>query len=174
MHIVYPAVISALLFSVGVYGVLARRNTILVLMSVELMLNAVNLNLVAFDVWLRDRLHSGQVLTLFVIVIAAAEVGVGLAIVLALYRNRRTVDLDQLRELAEPAQPLPAATEATGQWAPGDRSPDPGKLTPAPPNVTESGDRPPTPGSRNVAMGEAAPSGNGREDQRSAKRGGKP
>ncbi|RSM93321.1 NADH-quinone oxidoreductase subunit NuoK [Nonomuraea sp. WAC 01424] len=103
MHVVYPAVVSALLFSVGVYGVLARRNTILVLMSVELMLNAVNLNLVAFDVWLRDRLHSGQVLTLFVIVIAAAEVGLGLAIVLALYRNRRTVDLDHLRDLAEPA-----------------------------------------------------------------------
>lgn len=106
MHIVYPAVVAALLFSIGVYGVLARRNTILVLMSVELMLNAVNLNLVAFDVWLRDRLHGGQVLTLFVIVIAAAELGVGLAIVLALYRNRRTVDLDQLRELSED-QPLP-------------------------------------------------------------------
>ncbi|GAA4180845.1 hypothetical protein GCM10022252_04300 [Streptosporangium oxazolinicum] len=103
MHIVYPAVVSALLFSIGVYGVLARRNTILVLMSVELMLNAVNLNLVAFDVWLRDRLHSGQVLTLFVIVIAAAEVGLGLAIILALYRNRRTVDLDRLRSLSDPA-----------------------------------------------------------------------
>lgn len=102
MHIVYPAVVSALLFSVGVYGVLARRNTILVLMSVELMLNAVNLNLVAFDVWLGDRLHSGQVLTLFIIVIAAAEVGLGLAIVLSLYRNRRTVDIDQLRDLSEP------------------------------------------------------------------------
>ncbi|MDP9863385.1 NADH-quinone oxidoreductase subunit K [Streptosporangium brasiliense] len=102
MHVVYPAVVSALLFSIGVYGVLARRNTILVLMSVELMLNAVNLNLVAFDVWLRDRLHSGQVLTLFVIVIAAAEVGLGLAIILALYRNRQTVDLDRLRALAEP------------------------------------------------------------------------
>jgi NADH-quinone oxidoreductase subunit K len=114
VHIVYPAVVSALLFSIGVYGVLARRNTILVLMSVELMLNAVNLNLVAFDVWLGDRLHSGQVLTLFVIVIAAAEVGVGLAIVLALYRNRRTVDLDYLRDLAEPADgPTPSA--ATSQ-----------------------------------------------------------
>lgn len=106
MHIVYPAVVAALLFSIGVYGVLARRNTILVLMSVELMLNAVNLNLVAFDVWLRDRLHSGQVLTLFVIVIAAAEVGVGLAIVLAVFRNRRMIDLDALRDLADPA-PLP-------------------------------------------------------------------
>ncbi|GGP12752.1 NADH-quinone oxidoreductase subunit NuoK [Nonomuraea glycinis] len=116
MHIVYPAVVSALLFSIGVYGVLARRNTILVLMSVELMLNAVNLNLVAFDVWLGDRLHSGQVLTLFVIVIAAAEVGVGLAIVLALYRNRRTVDLDYLRDLAEPADgPTPGNPTVTDQ-----------------------------------------------------------
>jgi NADH-quinone oxidoreductase subunit K len=102
VHIVYPAVVSALLFSIGVYGVLARRNTILVLMSVELMLNAVNLNLVAFDVWLRDRLHGGQVLTLFVIVIAAAELGVGLAIVLAVYRNRKSVDIDHLRALSEP------------------------------------------------------------------------
>ncbi|MFC0864128.1 NADH-quinone oxidoreductase subunit NuoK [Sphaerimonospora cavernae] len=101
MHIVYPVVVSALLFSIGVYGVLARRNAILVLMSVELMLNAVNLNLVAFDVWLRDRLHSGQVLTLFVIVIAAAEVGLGLAIVLAVFRTRRTVDVDRLRALSE-------------------------------------------------------------------------
>ncbi|MBO3746949.1 NADH-quinone oxidoreductase subunit NuoK [Streptosporangiaceae bacterium NEAU-GS5] len=108
MHVVYPAVISALLFSVGVYGVLARRNAILVLMSVELMLNAVNLNLVAFDVWLRDQLHGGQVLTLFVIVIAAAEVGLGLAIVLAVFRTRRTVDVDRLRDLAEPDFPQPS------------------------------------------------------------------
>jgi NADH-quinone oxidoreductase subunit K len=101
MHVVYPAVTSVLLFSIGVYGVLARRNAILVLMSVELMLNAVNLNLVTFDIWLQDRLHSGQVLTLFVIVIAAAEIGLGLAIVLLVFRNRRTVDIDRLRELAD-------------------------------------------------------------------------
>ncbi|MCW2903928.1 MAG: NADH:ubiquinone oxidoreductase subunit 11 or (chain K)-like protein [Streptosporangiaceae bacterium] len=101
MHVVYPLVVAALLFSVGVYGVLARRNAILVLMSVELMLNAVNLNLVAFDVWLRDRLHGGQVLTLFTIVIAAAEVGLGLAIVLLVFRNRATIDVDRLRALAE-------------------------------------------------------------------------
>jgi NADH-quinone oxidoreductase subunit K len=105
VHVVYPAVLAALLFSIGVYGVLARRNTILVLMSVELMLNAVNLNLVAFDVWLRDRLHGGQVLTLFVIVIAAAELGVGLAIVLAVFRNRQTVEIDRIRDLAEPGGP---------------------------------------------------------------------
>jgi NADH-quinone oxidoreductase subunit K len=94
-------VVAALLFSVGVYGVLARRNAILVLMSVELMLNAVNLNLVTFDVWLSDRLHGGQVLTLFTIVIAAAEIGLGLAIVLLVYRNRGMIDIDRLRDLAE-------------------------------------------------------------------------
>jgi NADH-quinone oxidoreductase subunit K len=105
VHIVYPVVVSALLFSIGVYGVLARRNAILVLMSVELMLNAVNLNLVAFDVWLRDRLHGGQVLTLFVIVIAAAEIGLGLAIVLAVYRNRQSIDVDRLRDLSETGPP---------------------------------------------------------------------
>ena len=101
MHLVYPAVLSALLFSVGLYGVLARRNVILVLISVELMLNAVNLNLVAFDIWAGDRLHSGQALALFVIVIAAAEVGLGLAIVLAVFRTRKTIDVDRLRALSE-------------------------------------------------------------------------
>ncbi|MER7929371.1 NADH-quinone oxidoreductase subunit NuoK [Streptomyces sp. NPDC096057] len=105
MHLVYPAVLAALLFCTGVYGVLARRNAILVLMSVELMLNAVNLNLVAFDVWLsrtaEEKLHSGQALTLFTIAIAAAEIGIGLAIVLAVYRARGTSDIDKLRDTAE-------------------------------------------------------------------------
>ena len=101
MHVVYPVVLAALLFSVGVYGVLARRNAILVLMSVELMLNAVNLNLVTFDAWLRDVRNAGQTLTLYVIVIAAAEVGLGLAIVLLVFRNRTTIAVDSLRELAD-------------------------------------------------------------------------
>ncbi|WP_328680182.1 NADH-quinone oxidoreductase subunit NuoK [Streptomyces sp. NBC_01261] len=105
MHLVYPAVLAALLFCTGIYGVLARRNAILVLMSVELMLNAVNLNLVAFDVWLsrtaEEKLHSGQALTLFTIAIAAAEIGIGLAIVLAVYRGRGTSDIDKLRDTAE-------------------------------------------------------------------------
>ena len=105
MHVVYPVVLAASLFSVGVYGVLARRNAILVLMSVELMLNAVNLNLVAFDVWLRDELLSGQVFTLFIITIAAAEVGLGLAIVLLVFRNRATSQLDELLELREELEP---------------------------------------------------------------------
>lgn len=101
MHLAYPTIVAALLFSIGVYGVLARRNAILVLMSVELMLNAVNLNLVTFDVWYQDRLHGGQVLTLFIIVIAAAEIGLGLAIILLVFRNRRNVDVDRLRALSE-------------------------------------------------------------------------
>ncbi|CAM5253391.1 NADH-quinone oxidoreductase subunit K 1 [Streptomyces spiroverticillatus] len=103
MHLAYPAVLAALLFCVGLYGVLARRNAILVLMSVELMLNAVNLNLVAFDVWLRDALHAGQALTLFTIAVAAAEIGIGLAIVLMVHRNRGTSDVDKLRDTAEAA-----------------------------------------------------------------------
>ncbi|HEY5832584.1 NADH-quinone oxidoreductase subunit NuoK [Streptomyces sp.] len=105
MHLAYPVVLAALLFSVGVYGVLARRNAILVLMSVELMLNAVNLNLVAFDVWLRDTLHAGQALTLFTITIAAAEIGLGLAIVLLVYRHRGSSDIDRLTALADPERP---------------------------------------------------------------------
>ncbi len=102
MHLLFPLVLSALLFAVGIYGLLARRNAVLLLMSVELMLNAVNLDLVAFDVWLRDNLHNGQTLTLFVITVAAAEVGLGLAIVLQVFRVRATVAIDELVELAEP------------------------------------------------------------------------
>lgn len=113
MRLAFPLVVSALLFSIGVYGLLARRNAVLVLMSVELMLNAVNLDLVAFDVWLRDQLHSGQTLALFVITIAAAEVGLALAIVLQVFRLRSTVALDELDELAEP-DTRPAAVEGAG------------------------------------------------------------
>ena len=109
MPLLMPVLLASLLFSVGVYGVLARRNAILVLMSVELMLNAVNLNLVAFDVWLsrtaEETLHSGQALTLFIIAIAAAEIGIGLAIVLAVHRNRGTADIDKLRDTAEGHDP---------------------------------------------------------------------
>jgi len=106
MPVLMPVVLAGLLFCIGVYGVLARRNAILVLMSVELMLNAVNINLVAFDVWLRDELLAGQVLTLFVITIAAAEVGIGLAVVLLVFRNRATAQLDELTELSEDREPL--------------------------------------------------------------------
>ncbi|GAA2450904.1 NADH-quinone oxidoreductase subunit NuoK [Streptomyces macrosporus] len=113
MHLAYPAVLAVLLFCTGLYGVLARRNAILVLMSVELMLNAVNLNLVAFDVWLRDTLHAGQALTLFTIAIAAAEIGIGLAIVLLVYRNRGTSDIDRLRALAETDEPTTESDETS-------------------------------------------------------------
>ena len=86
--------LSAVLFSIGVFGVIARRNAVMVLMSVELILNSVNINLVAFSV-MSDNV-SGQVFALFIIAVAAAEVGVGLAIVLAIFRNRRSVELDEL------------------------------------------------------------------------------
>jgi NADH-quinone oxidoreductase subunit K len=103
MPLLMPVLLASLLFCVGVYGVLARRNAILVLMAVELMLNAVNINLVAFDAYLRDELLAGQVFTLFVITIAAAEVGLGLSIVLLVFRNRETTQLDELTELQERA-----------------------------------------------------------------------
>jgi NADH:ubiquinone oxidoreductase subunit K len=93
----YFLILSAFLFCTGAYGVLARRNSVLVLMSVELMLNAVNLNLVAFSAQTRN--VSGQVFALFVITIAAAEVGVGLAIVLLIYRNLKSPDLDRVEQL---------------------------------------------------------------------------
>ena len=89
--------LSAFLFCTGVYGVLARRNGVLVLLSVELMLNAVNINLVAFAAFTKQ--VSGQVFALFVITIAAAEVGVGLAIVLLIYRNMHSPDLDRVDQL---------------------------------------------------------------------------
>jgi NADH:ubiquinone oxidoreductase subunit K len=84
-------ILAAFLFCTGVYGALARRNAVLVLMSIELILNAVNINLVAFGAF-RATL-AGQVFALFVIAVAAAEVGVGLAIVLLIYRNRRSIDI---------------------------------------------------------------------------------
>lgn len=113
MHLVYPAVLAALLFCIGLYGVLARRNVILVLMSVELMLAAVGLNLVTFDVWLRDALHSGQVFTLFLIAVAAAEIGIGLAIVLLVHRARGDSALDRLRDLGDRG-PGPAIVDEPG------------------------------------------------------------
>ena len=89
--------LGAFLFCTGVYGVLARRNGVLVLMSIELILNAVNINLVAFGAF--DNTVAGQVFALFVIAIAAAEVGVGLAIVLLIYRNSHSIDLDKVAEM---------------------------------------------------------------------------
>jgi NADH:ubiquinone oxidoreductase subunit K len=97
IHLPMVLFFSALLFAAGVYGVLARRNAVLVLMSIELMLNAVNVNLVAFS----QRLHqmTGQVFALFVIAVAAAEVGIGLAIVILIYRNRESINVDEINLL---------------------------------------------------------------------------
>jgi NADH:ubiquinone oxidoreductase subunit K len=88
---------SALLFSAGVYGVLARRNAVMVLMAIELMLNAVNVNLVAFASSFQEM--TGQVFALFVIAVAAAEVGIGLAIVILLFRTRESINVDEVNLL---------------------------------------------------------------------------
>jgi NADH-quinone oxidoreductase subunit K len=137
MHAVIPYVTAALLFGLGVYGVLRRRNAILVLMAVELMLNAVNLIFVTADATLRSGLvgvqieawaypngrpsapHSGAVFALFVIVLAAAEIGVGLAIVLQFYRMRRAVVLDDvtLHHVADEPAEEPAGERAEQQVA---------------------------------------------------------
>jgi NADH:ubiquinone oxidoreductase subunit K len=89
-------VLAAALFSLGVYGLLVRRNIVLILLSVVLMLNAVNINLVACEAVLNTPQALGQVFAIFVITIAAAEVGVGLAIVLLIFRNRRSANVDEL------------------------------------------------------------------------------
>ena len=94
--------LGAILFCIGVYGVIVRKNAVLVLMSIELILNSVNINLLAFD-----RLNTnnpatsndGAVFALYIIAVAAAEVGVGLAMVLLIFRNRKTISLDDLSEM---------------------------------------------------------------------------
>jgi len=91
-------VLAAALFCFGVFGVIARKNAVMVLMSIELILNSVNLNLVAFAL-MNGVTIDGHVFALFIIAIAAAEVGVGLAMVLLIYRNRRTIALDELSEM---------------------------------------------------------------------------
>ncbi len=92
-------VLSAILFSLGVYGVLARRNAVLILMSVELMLNAVSINMVAFAVYTSPDLFVGIIFAIFIITVAAAEVGLALAIVLRIFRNRATANVDEVAEL---------------------------------------------------------------------------
>jgi NADH-quinone oxidoreductase subunit K len=97
MHPVIPYLTAAVLFGLGVYGVLTRRNAVLLLMAVELLLNAVNLVFVTADATVHAALpDSGQVFALFVIVLAAAEVGVGLALILALYRRRSSIAVDEI------------------------------------------------------------------------------
>jgi NADH-quinone oxidoreductase subunit K len=92
-------IVAGGLFCIGLFGALSRRNTIGILFGVELMLNAVNLNLIAFWRYLEPRLVAGQVFALFVITVAAAEVAVGLAMVIAIYRARRTVNADEVDSL---------------------------------------------------------------------------
>ncbi len=97
MYLSQFLLLAAFLFCVGVYGVLARRNAVLVLMSVELILNSVNINLVAFGAFRGFGPNvAGQVFALFVVAVAAAEVGIGLAIVLLIYRNRQSIDLTEV------------------------------------------------------------------------------
>jgi NADH:ubiquinone oxidoreductase subunit K len=97
IRLTFPLIFSAVLFAIGIYGVLARRNGVLVLMSIELMLNSVNVNLVAFSQFWTEL--TGQIFTLFVITVAAAEVGIGLAIVILIYRNRETINVDEVNLL---------------------------------------------------------------------------
>jgi NADH:ubiquinone oxidoreductase subunit K len=89
--------LGAILFCIGVYGVIARKNAVMVLMSIELILNSVNLNLLAFSRKWGNA--DGQTFALYVIAVAAAEVGVGLAMVLLIYRNRKSIALDELSEM---------------------------------------------------------------------------
>jgi NADH-quinone oxidoreductase subunit K len=96
MTIIQFVLLGAAMFAVGLYGVLTRRNAVLVLASVEVMLASVSINLVAFDTYLADPAHTGQIFALFVIALAAAEVGIGIAIVLMIFRNLHTADVDEL------------------------------------------------------------------------------
>ena len=103
IEIEYYLILAAALFAVGAYGVLVRRNAVLILMSIELMLQAVNINLIAFSTYLVPRgateKHLGFIFAIFVITIAAAEVGLALGIVLRLYRNRSSVNVDELNRM---------------------------------------------------------------------------
>ena len=92
-------IVSSTLFCIGIWGLLNSRNAVRVLMSIELMLNAVNINLMAFSSYVDNNLIQGQVFTIFVITVAAAEAAVGLAILLSLYRNRVTVDMESFNLL---------------------------------------------------------------------------
>lgn len=88
-------ILSAILFSIGLYGVLAKRNAVVILMCIEIMLNAVNITLVAFSRYVVPVLLTGQIFAIFVIVVAAAEAAVGIAIIIAIYRSRQSVDVDK-------------------------------------------------------------------------------
>jgi NADH-quinone oxidoreductase subunit K len=93
----YFLILSAVLFTIGIIGVLVRRNAILIFMSIELMLNSINLSLVSFSAFLGNA--SGQIFVFFVMAVAAAEAAVGLAIVISLYRNKDTLNIDEINIL---------------------------------------------------------------------------
>ncbi|MGA7954561.1 MAG: NADH-quinone oxidoreductase subunit NuoK [Gloeobacterales cyanobacterium] len=99
MNLNYFLVLAAALFCVGIYGLISSRNVVRVLMSIELMLNAVNINLLAFSNYIDPQNIRGQMFAVFVITVAAAEAAVGLAIVLAIYRNRQTIDMESFNLL---------------------------------------------------------------------------
>lgn len=89
-------ILSAILFSIGLYGVFAKRNAVVILMSIEIMLNAVNITMVAFSRYIVPLLLTGQVFAIFIMVVAAAEVAVGLAIIIAIYRSRETIEVTKI------------------------------------------------------------------------------
>ncbi len=89
-------ILSAVLFAIGLYGALTKRNAIVILISIELMLNAVNIALVAFSRYITPIAMTGQVFSIFVMFVAAAEVSIGLAIIISIYRNRDTVDTNKI------------------------------------------------------------------------------
>ena len=95
MELYHVEMLSAALFAIGIYGVLARRNAVMILMSIELVLNAVNINAVAYAAFVDPGRLVGQVITIFVITVAAAEVGLAMAIILRLYRTRATANVDE-------------------------------------------------------------------------------
>lgn len=99
LQLQYCLILAAALFCIGIYGLITSRNAVRVLMSIELLLNAVNLNLMGFSNYLDPSNIRGQVFAIFVITVAAAEAAVGLAIVLAIYRNRETTDMEQFNLL---------------------------------------------------------------------------
>ena len=99
LKLIYFLIISGILFGIGIYGVLTKRHLVHVLLSVELILNAVLINLVAFSSFTTPDKITGQMFAVFVIVVAACEVGVGLAIILSVYRKKRTVDINNVNIL---------------------------------------------------------------------------
>lgn len=89
-------ILSAILFSIGLYGALAKRNAVIILMSIEIMLNAVNITMVAFSRYVVPSMLTGQVFAIFIMVVAAAEAAVGLAIIIAIYRSHETIEATKI------------------------------------------------------------------------------